>query len=63
MAPGKLREGYPCYPEEAVLVTEKCGAETCLSIPNSVDERCAGPGKRPTNRTIVGGKEGDLLGS
>ena len=46
-------------PEEAVLGTERCGDENCLSIPNCVDERCAGSGERPTNRFIGGGKEGD----
>ena len=40
--------------------TERCGAENCLSIPNCVDKSCAGPSKRPANRIIVGGKEGDL---
>ena len=37
----------PCYPEEAVLGTERCGAENSLSIPNCVDEYCAGSGERP----------------
>ena len=31
-----------------------------LIIPNYVDECCAGPAERPTNRLIGGGKEGDL---
>ena len=34
--------------------------ENCLSIPNCVDECCAGPGERPIKRFIGGGKEGDL---
>ena len=45
---------------EAILGTERCGDENCLSIPNCVDECCAGPGERPVNRFIGGGKEGDL---
>ena len=49
----------PCYPEEAVLGTERCGDENCLSIPNCVDVRCAGPGERHANRLIGGRKEGD----
>ena len=52
--------GQPCYPEEAVLGTEKCGDENCLSIPNCVDECCAGPGERPANWHIGRGKEVDL---
>ena len=32
----------------------------CLSIPNCVEERFAGPGEYPTNRLIGGGKEEDL---
>ena len=46
--------------EETVLGTEMCGAENCLNIPNCVDECCAGPGERPTNRLFGGEMEGDL---
>ena len=34
-----------------------------LSIPNCVDECCAGPGERPAMRFIGGGKAGDLSAS
>ena len=34
-------------------------AQRCVA-PNCVNERCAGPGERPTNRFIGGGKERDL---
>ena len=39
---------------------QRCGDQNCFSIPNCVGERYAGPGERPTNRFISGGKEGYL---
>ena len=50
----------PCYPEEAVLGAETCRAVNSLSLSNRLDECCAGPGERPANRFIGGGKAGDL---
>ena len=40
--------------------TERCDAENSLSIPNCINECCAGPGDRPANRPIGEGKVGDF---
>ena len=40
--------------------TERCSNEDYLSIPNCVDEYCAGPGEYTAKRLINKGKEGRL---
>ena len=46
--------------QKNLFSAQRCGAENCLSIPNCVDECCAGPGERPTNRLIGGENERGL---
>ena len=50
------RPQQPCYPEKAVLGTERSGAENSFSIPNCVDEYRIGPDERPVNKLIGEGK-------